>query len=69
MTYLDKNATAYNSYFEWKKHIVFQKPIKFGAVCEMCIQLNLESHLGIKKNIVTDVGKLWNKKNCEIPNN
>ena len=48
LIYLDKNKTAYNSYFKWKKHIQFYRylPKNYGYVysplCDMCIHLHLE---------------------------
>lgn len=48
MLYLDRNKTAYNSYFKWKKYLrVDTKKSIGGYLCEMCIKLNLEENLGI----------------------
>lgn len=34
----------------------------------MCIQLNLENYIPIKRNIIQNIGALWGKKeNCKIP--
>jgi hypothetical protein len=30
----------------------------------MCIQLNLEKYVGVKKSVVKDVGSYWGKQNC-----
>ena len=65
MSYLDKNVTAYNSYFKWKENIVFEDQIRLFEICQMCVQLNLEVHFGIKKSVVEDVGELWSKKKCK----
>jgi hypothetical protein len=76
LLYLDKNATAYNVYFKWKKHISFydQSPTTssfsfvvepvLAPICSMCIQLYLERHFNVKmkKQIIEDAGRLWNKK-------
>jgi len=57
LTYLSKNKEAYNSYFKWKKHVVFKEKdfIKFNPICSMCIQMQLDAFLGIKKSIVENV--------------
>ena len=52
LKYLDRNATAYNELFKWKKFVksnYFAKPIRSGFLCEMCIQLHLEEKLGLVK--------------------
>ncbi len=60
LLYLDKNTTAYNSYFKWKKHVQFlQVKSHFSPICDMCIKLHLDSYFGIKKQLLYD---LWNKK-------
>lgn len=65
LEYLRRNATAYNSYFKWKQHVVFQKPV--GLICSMCIQLHLETHFGIKNGSVNNLGEYWSKKDCGMP--
>ena len=64
--YLNSNKTAYNSYFQWKKFIRFdQNAVSMGAFCEMCIKLNLNYYLGIKKSVIRDFKKLWgDDENC-----
>ena len=45
MKYLSNNKIAYNSYFEWKKHVIFGDTIvALSPVCDMCIQLHLEDY-------------------------
>lgn len=68
MLYLDKNTTAYNAFFKWKRHISFLQhtiePI-MAPICSMCIQLYLERFSlkgNIKKQVIEDAGHLWNKK-------
>ncbi len=60
LKYLDRNSTAYNSYFNWKRFVQFDSPIEFGPICDMCIYLQLDNHFGIKKSVS---GDLWNRKN------
>ena len=69
LNYLDKNVTAYNSYFKWKKHISFFKnSISFAPICNMCIQLQLENYFGIKKSLINDLAGYWSRKrNCKGP--
>jgi hypothetical protein len=51
-------VTAYNSYFDWKKNVIFvNKFINFSPICDMCIRLHLETHFGIEKKIIKDIGK------------
>jgi hypothetical protein len=70
LKYLDKNKTAYNSYFQWEEHVSFRelKPIqRFAPLCYMCIKLQLESYEGFKESIVEDAGSHWGRKeNCKI---
>jgi hypothetical protein len=67
LIYLDKNTTAYNSYFNWKKFVEFDSTgLIFSPLCDMCIQLHLEDHLGIKRNVINDIDKIWSEKlNCK----
>ena len=65
LLYLDKNATAYNSYFKWKKHISFTHQL-INPICSMCIQLHLESFIGYQNKVVANVEDFWNvKKDCK----
>lgn len=62
LKYLDKNVTAYNEYFQWKKHVNFlDKMVNFGMVCDMCIQLHLEKYYGIKQQVIHDFTKYFSK--------
>ena len=67
LLYLDKNTTAYNSFFNWKKYVSFTDfESHFRDICDMCIQLNLEDHVGIKKKVVHDIASYWSKhENCQ----
>ena len=69
LLYLDKNTTAYNSYFMWKKHVNFiDNMVAYGFLCEMCIHLHLETFYGITKKVISDWGVYWNKeKQCIAP--
>ena len=72
LKYLDKNVTAYNSYFQWKEHVSFRESKsvssqRFSPLCDMCIKLQMEIYEGYKESIVEDVGSYWNRKeNCKI---
>ena len=66
LLYLNRNKTAYNSYFKWKKFVRFEKKaVKVGHFCEMCIKLNLNYYLGIKESVIKDFKEFWgDDKNC-----
>ena len=65
MVYLDKNTTAFNSYFKWKKHIWFHNlKAEYCTICSMCIKLQLEEIYGIEKKIITNMNEYWNKNQC-----
>lgn len=70
LIYLDSNRTAYNSYFKWKKHVIFRKKISiFSPICDMCIKLNLEEFFGIEQSVIEDLGVYWNRNlHCTIKN-
>lgn len=73
LKYLDKNVTAFNEYFQWKKHVQFLDYIvDYGMICDMCIQLHLEDFYGIKQQVINDFDKYWSrskdcKRNEDIP--
>jgi hypothetical protein len=69
LSYLDSNKTAYNAYFSWRKYAQFnERLISFPPLCDMCIQLHLESFYGIQESVVHDIGNYWSKKeNCKNP--
>ena len=62
LKYLSQNQTAYESYFEWKKHVKFIDRKYASPLCNMCIHLQLESHFGIKQKVITSLNELWNVK-------
>ena len=66
LLYLNSNETAYNAFFSWKRWIVPYPNNPFqGYLCEMCIQLNLESYLGIKNTQLDDHQKYMGlESNC-----
>ncbi len=71
LVYLDKNSTAYNEYFKWKKHVVFNSFMGLGTmICDMCIKLHLMDYFGYEKSKVENFSFL-DRKNCKkpIPNN
>jgi alpha-1,3-fucosyltransferase len=66
LIYLDNNKTAYNSYFKWRKHVVKKTDGVFAAsICEMCIRLNIDSHLPFEKKTLTDLNAFWSRQDCE----
>ena len=66
MLYLDGNKTAYNSYFKWKKHVTFKDNFE-DVFCSMCVHLNMQSHFGVRKNVLHDLGNYWSQKDCKYP--
>ena len=63
MLFLAGNKAAYNAYFKWKEHVVFDQPVLFNPICHMCIQLNLEQFLGVKKSVIRNLGEYMSKRN------
>ncbi|RNA18622.1 glyco 3-alpha-L-fucosyltransferase A-like [Brachionus plicatilis] len=47
LKYLDQNKTAYNSYFKWKKYVLFKDRLVHNNFCDMCLMLNLENEMPI----------------------
>ena len=67
LIYLDKNKTAYNSYFKWKKHIKSMPYfVNINIICDMCIKLNLEKFFGIENKRIESMDFL-NKRHCKKP--
>ena len=67
LVYLDNNREAYNAYFEWKQNVIFNKPLKYTNLCNMCIHLHLEEFYGLKRQILTDLDNYWNRDlNCAM---
>jgi alpha-1,3-fucosyltransferase len=66
MKYLSKNATAYNAYFEWKRHIRVTNT-RYKMFCDACIKLHLEDHFGRMKSnpALSDMEKFFDERsNC-----
>jgi alpha-1,3-fucosyltransferase len=60
LIFLDKNKTAYNSYFKWKKHVrFFNNGPRMHNLCELCIRLNLDFYNGVKNSVIGDLHKFW----------
>ena len=64
LLFLDKNKTAYNSFFKWKKYIKFKdSSLRNGHICELCVRLNLDVYEGIENHVITDMKKFWSVEN------
>lgn len=69
LKYLDSNQTAYNSYFKWKKYVKKYADTLFaGEVCEFCVRLNVDTHLGLRQTVIKDLNEFWNAKDCKGTN-
>ena len=66
MLYLDGNKTAFNSYFKWKKHVTFKEESE-DVFCSMCVHLNMQSHLGVRTNVLHGLGNYWSQQDCKYP--
>ncbi|RNA06939.1 alpha-(1-3)-fucosyltransferase C-like [Brachionus plicatilis] len=65
LLFVNNNSRLYNSFFAWKKNVVFnQKFPKFAFICNMCIKLHMERFTGIKEKSYTSVEKYWNQNTC-----
>ncbi len=65
LLYLDRNKTAYNSYFKWKKNVIKKTDGVFAAsVCEMCIWLNIDSFVPFKKKTLKNLDEFWSESDC-----
>ncbi len=66
LLYLDRNSTAYNEYFKWKRFIksdfFSNNKVKLGFLCEMCIQLHLEDYTGIKYKQLDNLKQMFGLK-------
>jgi len=70
LLYLDRNRTAYNEYFKWKKYVKFNtSDHSMNHFCNLCIQMHLNDKLGIQKSIINNIGSYWSKENCRAPPN
>ena len=65
LLYLDRNATAYNEYFAWKRFVKFRAHPGAASICEMCIQMNMQAYEPMRPSVIEDFGEFWNrKKDC-----
>jgi hypothetical protein len=69
LNYLNRNNTAYNEYFKWKRFIKSDfhtnMTVKMGFLCEMCLQLHLEDYLGIKRKKLRNLKQKFGlKESC-----
>ncbi len=61
LNHLNKNKTAYNSYFKWKENVVFDG-VYGGDLCDMCIKLHLEDYYGFQTNVINNIENYWSSK-------
>lgn len=66
LLYLDKNQTAYNSYFNWKRFVNRKHLGIFAAeICEFCIRLHIEDYTKKKKTSrIENIDQYWNGGDC-----
>jgi alpha-1,3-fucosyltransferase len=67
LKHLSSNSTAYNSYFEWKRHIRITNT-RYKMFCDVCIKLHLEDYFGkMKKNpALSDMVEYFGERsNCQ----
>jgi hypothetical protein len=66
LIFLSNNKTAYNSYFQWKKHVNFFDYDKmFSPVCDVCIKLHLEHYFGVESKVLENIESYTDWKNCK----
>lgn len=60
LLYLDKNRTAYNSYFQWKKWARTKYDGVFAAeICEFCIKAHIDAYTGYQKKYIKNFDQYW----------
>ncbi len=65
LKYLSLNASAYNEYFRWKEYVRFDREKAPDLLCNMCIDLHLETHMGIRRGVVDKLESYWNVRDCK----
>lgn len=61
LLYLDKNRTAYNSYFQWRRWARKKYDGVFAAeICELCIKAHIDAHTGFEKSYIKNFDQYWN---------
>lgn len=62
LLYLDKNATAYNEYFQWRQE--FMVDDKIDSLCQVCKAAHEDK---MSKKVYKNMDKFWSKEeNCRI---
>ena len=64
LLYLSKNATAYNSYFKWKRFVKREpRGVIAHEICDICIKAHLNEDYGFNKETIKDIPNYWNGGN------
>jgi alpha-1,3-fucosyltransferase len=67
LIYLSNNETAYNSFFKWKKHVIFNGPQNMH-ICELCVILNMDVYNGIEFSVIRNLSNFWSTDlDCSLP--
>lgn len=60
LLYLDRNHTAYNEYFWWRRH--FKPVLPESWTCQMCAALNNDA---LPSKVYNNIGEFWGERsNC-----
>ena len=79
LLYVSEHPSEYNKYFAWRKHISYHRErwppthtnptshtITFHTFCDMCIRLNMNSHLSTAKlEMRDDIESMFDVKGCK----
>ena len=69
LLYLDKNSTAYNEYFSWKRKYklggVFQNGLdgNYHWMCDLCA---LANNASVKNNVYEHLEQFWSNEQCNL---
>ena len=69
LLYLDKNSTAYNEYFSWKRKYksggVLQNGLdgNYHWMCDLCA---LANNASVKNNVYEHLEQFWSMEQCNL---